>query len=118
MVSIDASQLNALAADLGAVGPRVGRLANQVIRKTALDVERDAKQLAPVDTGNLRNSIGSSVGIGGLSAEISPTAEYAVFVEYGTSRMAPQAFMGPALDRNTPSFVKAVEQLAREALGE
>lgn len=114
--------LNRLAADLTAGADRVtGERARQVIRKTAVDVERDAKAFAPVDTGNLKNSIGHSdlrrVGTSGtLEVEIGPTANYGGYVEWGTSRMAPRAYMGPALDRNTPAFVAAVTQLGGEIL--
>nr|WP_297424786.1 HK97-gp10 family putative phage morphogenesis protein [uncultured Actinotalea sp.] len=116
-----ADDLNRLSADLRGASDRVGRAAQQVIRKTTLDVERDAKAFAPVDTGMLRSSIGHSdlrrIGqYGVLEAEIGPSASYGAFVEFGTSRQAPQAYMGPALDRNAPAFVAAMEQLAGEVL--
>ena len=85
--------------------------ASAVVRKVALDTEADAKQLAPVDTGNLRNSITTAVQGDGLRAAVVATASYAPFIELGTSRMAPQPFMGPATDRNKPLFYKAMSQL-------
>lgn len=113
--------LRTLARDLTAAGRQVGNRARDVIRKTAYDIERDAKALVPVDTGNLKSSISHSdlrIGnSGALVAEIGPTANYGVFVEQGTSRMAPQAFMGPAADRHTPSFEAAMQQLGAEVLG-
>lgn len=117
----DAGPLRALSADLTAAGRQVGNKARAVVRKAAIDIERDAKALAPVDTGNLKSSIGHSdlrIGTtGSLVAEIGPTANYGVFLENGTSRMPPQPFMGPAADRNTPSFEQAMAQLGAEALG-
>lgn len=120
-MSSDASELRRLASSLGAAGSRTGKLAQIVIRKSAKDVESIAKSIAPVDTGNLKSSIGTSdlrtVGqSGSLSAEIGPTASYGVFLELGTSRMAPQPFMGPALDRVAPGFEQAVTQLGLDAL--
>lgn len=117
----DGSELGRLAADLTSAPARVGARAQMVIRKTARDIERDAKALAPVDTGFLRSSIGHSdlryVGQSGvLEAEVGPTAEYGAYVEWGTSRHAPQAYMGPALNRNEPAFTAAMEQLAEEVL--
>ena len=116
-----ADPLRALAADLTAAGRQVGNRARTVIRKTALDIEGTAKQLAPVDTGNLKNSIGHSdlrIGNSGqLVAEIGPTANYGYFVEAGTSRTPPQAYMGPAADRHAPSFEAAMAALGAEALG-
>lgn len=113
--------LNRLSADLRNAADRVGPRAQQVLRKTALDIEADAKAFAPVDTGNLRNSIGHSdlrtVGQSGvLEAEIGPTASYGAYVELGTSRMAPHAYMGPALDRRAPGFVAAMEALGGDVL--
>ena len=85
--------------------------ASAVVRKVAFDTEADAKALAPVDTGNLRNSITTAVTGNGLTAAVVATASYAPFVEGGTSRQAPRPFMGPATDRNTPLFYEAMGQL-------
>lgn len=120
-VTFDGSELNTLAADLGQAAEKVGARVQLVMRKTALDVEADAKAFAPVDTGNLRNSIGHSdlrtVGqTGVLEVEIGPTADYGAFVEFGTSQHGPAAYMGPALDRRSPAFVSAMEQVAAEIL--
>lgn len=115
MVDIDVSELNSLAASIEKGGLRASVKAANAIKTTAYGIERDAKVFAPVDTGNLRNSISTRISGQGLEAEIAPTADYAHYVEFGTSRMAPHAFMGPALDRNTPAFVKKVEEIAREA---
>lgn len=109
-VTIDVSQLNTLAADLSGASVRGAMLAGQVVRKAALDLEAQAKAFCPVDTGNLRSSIGTDMGA--LEATVGPTANYGLFVEFGTSRMAPRAFMGPALDRVTPGFVDAMGQIA------
>lgn len=113
-------ELNRVAAGFVVAGGRIGALGAAVLRKSAMDVERDAKMFCPVDTGNLRGSISTSFsgdGRGGsMSAEIGPTASYGSYVEFGTSRMGPSAFMGPALDRNTPSFLEAAAQLGARAL--
>lgn len=93
---------------------RVGATAAAVTRKTAADITRDAKTLAPVDTGNLRASIGSTIRgdgrMGVVRAEIGPTASYGIYVEMGTSRMAAQPFLRPATDRNLPGWRAALEQ--------
>lgn len=116
----DVSEMNKLAVDFDRASGTVGAKASAVIRKTAHDIERDAKIFCPVDTGNLRNSISTGITgdgrFGSIEAEIGPTADYAAFVEYGTSRMAPRAYMGPALDRNTPDFVRAMEIVVGEIL--
>ncbi len=109
----DTSELNTLAANLTKKGILVGSKVAQVVRRSALQLEATAKGFCPVDTGFLRGSIGTNITGGALSTEISavvgPTANYAPYVEFGTSRMAPAAFMGPAFDRVAPDFVAAVE---------
>lgn len=101
----DFSEINRLAADLTKAGVSAGIKAAAAIKKSAMDIERDAKIAAPVDTGHLRNSI--SADVRGLHAEVGPTAEYGVYVEYGTSRMSPQPYLGPAFDRNAPLLERA-----------
>lgn len=113
--------LRRLSADIRRAAASTGQRAQVVIRKTAVDISSTAKKIAPVDTGNLKGSIGHSdlrtVGrSGSLSVEIGPTASYGVFVEQGTSRMAPQPFMGPAADQHAPAFEQAMQQLGLEGL--
>ena len=112
----DFSELLKLSADLGKASYEVTRKAQLVVAKTAHDIEADAKSLAPVDTGALRNSIGTTISNGGLSAEIGPTVHYAPYLEFGTRRMPPQPYMGPAADRRVEAFVQAVESLGGEFL--
>lgn len=110
----DLDDLRRLTVDLTAAGPRVGALSSQILRKAALDVEAEAKRLAPVDTGNLRGSIG--VDLGAMSATIGPTASYGPYLEYGTRRMAPRPYMGPAFDKVAPSFEEALGKAAGSVL--
>jgi len=105
-MGLDTSGMRELKADLGKLSARAIPTAMQAVAKTAHDIEATAKTLAPVDTGNLQGSI--STDIKGLTAEIGPTASYAIFVETGTSRMAPQPFMGPAFDRHAPELEQAL----------
>jgi HK97 gp10 family phage protein len=117
-MGLDGSDLRRLSRDLRAAGPTVGPLVSFAVRKAALDVERDAKSFTPVDTGNLRSSIGTDITDTGTSiaAEVGPSAAYGLYVELGTSRMAPQPFMGPALDRNAPLLDAALDQVVGRAL--
>ncbi|WP_285240065.1 HK97-gp10 family putative phage morphogenesis protein [Pseudarthrobacter sp. MEB009] len=106
--------------DLAAAGPRTVERAKLVLKKTALDIEANAKAIAPVDFGNLKESIGHSdlrtLSATNLSVEIGPTVNYGQYVELGTSRQAPQAYMGPSLDRFSGPFEQAVAQLGLDAL--
>ena len=109
-----------LARDLHSAAGRVGRDMANVIRKGAADIQRDAKILAPVDTGNLRNSISTTITGDGrtnrMSAEIGPTANYGIYLEFGTSKMRAQPYLFPATDRHEPAILAAMEQVANPKL--
>jgi HK97 gp10 family phage protein len=111
---VDLTEVHKLAGDLLGAALVVDAKASLAIAKTALDIEADAKAFCPVDTGFLRGSISSEIEP--LEAEIGPTADYAGYVEYGTSRMAPQAYMTPAFDRRAPLLEVALGQLAGDFL--
>ena len=111
---LDVSELRGLERDLEKGAGKVEELAPLVVKKSALDIEATAKINAPVDTGTLKSSISSDID--GLSAEIGPSTDYEAYVEYGTSRMAAQPYMGPAFERHVPAFVKALGQVGGKIL--
>lgn len=112
--------LNSITVGLELSGARAGARAALAVRKTALDIEADGQAFAPVDTGNLRNSIGHDITgdgrSGAIEAEIGPTADYGLFVEMWTSVNAPQAYLGPAFDRHAHEFEDALGQIAGDTL--
>jgi HK97 gp10 family phage protein len=110
----DTSQLGDFAADLGNLSIRAQPKVARAVAKAATDMQVSAMTYAPVDTGNLRASITTEISDSGLAAEIGPTAEYAEFVEYGTSDQAPDPFMGPAWGVNLPLFTRALSQIIGE----
>lgn len=59
------------------------------------DIVDDIKRLAPVDSGELRDSVHQVPG----QPAIQIDADHAGFVEYGTEIMAAQPFVRPALYR-------------------
>lgn len=56
--------------------------AERGISETAMLLNTEASSRAPIDEGNLKNSIQSEIG--GLEATVMVGASYGVFVEYGT----------------------------------
>jgi len=79
----------------------------RIIKETAEMIATQAKALAPVDEGWLRDSIDVRYMNGGLSAYIHVAAEYAVYVEFGTGiyavkgngRKTPWAYYSEKLGR-------------------
>lgn len=113
----DAMEVRKLAVDLSAAALSVRGKAAVAIRKAAYDVQAGGQMLAPVDTGATRNSIGVDFDTsGGLTADIGPTTAYAPYLEFGTGRMSPRPFMGPAADAVLPSLEAALSQIGGNIL--
>lgn len=76
-------------------------------------LETEIKRLTPVKTTRLQGSIvGSKVGY--LQAEASTNVEYAGFVEWGTSKMAPRAmFRNGGLAFKSSGFAYLLAALKR-----
>lgn len=84
------------------------------LREVALTVEATAKNLAPVRTGRLRDSIQAEVRE--KKIVLKSDVEYAGFVEYGTRFMAPRSFMRQALQTHLQDVKDALRRAFQEAL--
>ena len=74
-----------------------------------LVAEGYAKKLAPVDTGNLRNSITHDVDDGEPAAYIGTNVEYAPYQELGTIHMAANPFLKPSVADHANEYRKIIE---------
>ena len=74
-----------------------------------LVAEGYAKKLAPVDTGNLRNSITHTVDEEEPAAYIGTNVEYAPYQELGTIHMKAQPFLKPAVADHANEYRKIIE---------
>ncbi len=77
----------------------------RALMNAALLVERDAKELVPVDTGTLKRSITHEVTAS--TAFVGSNIEYAPHVELGTKKTPARSFLRQALLNNK----KAIAQL-------
>lgn len=85
-------------------------------------VEREAKTLVPVESGDLKDAIGTSVSATTTAVKVdvgvrrrrpgSP-ARYAHLVELGTAHSAPQPFLRPALDNKADEAVASIARALR-----
>ena len=64
---------------------------------TANQIEIDAKEICPVDTGALQRSIRHETDTMHLKADIGSDLEYCLYVEEGTRKMQAQPFLKPSL---------------------
>jgi HK97 gp10 family phage protein len=110
------------------------------VERSAINVERDAKNGCPVDTNVLRSSIAKTVTVSDrgrvLEAEVGTSVEYAPFVEFGTGDGASsipaelqeyssqfkgktgrvrnypaRPFLFPAWEQERPKFLRAMEAI-------
>lgn len=81
-------------------------------------VENSAAGYAPVDTGNLRNSITHEVDDGSHIVAIGTNVEYAPYQELGTSRMKAanggRGFLRPAVEDN----MEKIQSIFQEELSQ
>ena len=70
---------------------------NVLLEQVGNDLVDEMQATCPVDTGNLQSLISSSIEGGDLN--VVSDAGYSGFVEYGTWKMEPQPFFGPAVDK-------------------
>ncbi len=91
-----------------------GKVAD-ILNRAALGTEGDAKQLAPVDTGFLRNSIQAnpSATEANLKSETNVAAEYGINVELGTVKMAAQPFISPAFETNRTEALNDLKKVLK-----
>lgn len=88
------------------IAQRIEGSLGEIIAAGADAVCESAKSMCPVDTGALRSSI--SVSTDGNRAEISANTDYAAYVEFGTSQMAPQPYLVPSLIGNSGAVTAAM----------
>jgi HK97 gp10 family phage protein len=94
------------------IGSQMHSMLSAAVRKTALDLEANAKDIVPVKTGNLKNSIQTEIK-GDLNAEVRVGAHYGIYVEYGTRKMSARPYMRPAAEKVKDGFVEACKQAMR-----
>lgn len=94
----------------------------QAVMAVALDGERFTKQsfgrspsppYGPpgVDSGNLRSQVQAQDGGHRLHKVLVSGAEYSIYLEFGTVRMAPRPFMRPALWYMSQNAMGIIERL-------
>lgn len=71
-------------------------------------------QAPQTDTGRLDNSIFFDK-VGDLSAVVGSSVTYALYLEYGNSRMAARPFFRPAVERMKPKFQSRLERAIERA---
>lgn len=95
---------------LGLIAEQAIPKASAAVRKTALDIEGGAKARSRVDTGAMQGSWNTQP-TGQLSARVSAGVEYAIYNEYGTSKMSAQPMARPAAHEAEAPLLAAMKQV-------
>lgn len=106
----------AFARDLVRVATGLDARGQAAAKKVGRNALKTAQSLAPRDTGALRGAIRLTQD--GERAIVSTSLYYAAFQEFGTSKMAPNPYMGPAFQRHAPELVREVEKVADDVAKE
>lgn len=64
-------------------------------------------------TGDTAGSVNTVITDGGMTAEIGPTTNYSMYVEYGTRFMQAEPAVRPAFDEQVPVFKSDMGKLVR-----
>lgn len=123
--NIELSGVDEILNKLKNIGANVSKLENQALRNAAEPVLEDAKANAPVKTGKLKEGLGiSSVKakagmkyiLVGIDKSDNSKIFYGKFIEFGTSKMSPRPFMGPAYEKNKREIIEEIKSTLREGL--
>jgi len=115
------------------IAAKLPREVGDIVEQTALGIEAAVKagmaegksgrmygahrasapgEMPAIDTGVLAASI-ETERESATSYVVSTNQDYAPFLEFGTSRMAPRPFLGPAASEAEPEFVSELSDLER-----
>lgn len=76
---------------------KIGLDVDTNMRRMGEAMQAEATRLVPVDTGNLRSTIGYLYRQGDKTIQLYADARYAYFVEFGTRFQAARPFLRPAV---------------------
>lgn len=110
-LKVEVEGVDEAASRLAEVADSIERGVGDALREVAELIVSEAQSNAPVDTGFLRDSIHVAEE-SDTSVSVVADAEYAAYVEYGTSRMAAQPFFEPAVENARAE----IEQRLRDIL--
>ena len=113
-IRVSVEGLDRLAAKLDELPPEMLRGAASAVAATTDAVADLMRESAPVDTGELRDSVEGQAA--GLHGEVRVTASHGVHVEYGTSRTPEQPFATPSAERGRRILPDEVKRHVRQEL--
>lgn len=80
---------------IAAIENNTDEIAHEIVTNLGAIAQKAARNMVPVDTGALKQSLTLEVDTN--VATVGSSLEYAPYVEYGTVNQAPQPYLQPAL---------------------
>lgn len=114
-LKFEVTGLNRLRQALEGASHSIRVAANRVADEEAPKIVERAREIVPVRTGRLRNSIYWRK-TGFLGFEVGATMPYAGFVEYGTRYMRARPYLRPAMKEKLPEIREALKDAIIEAI--
>jgi HK97 gp10 family phage protein len=101
-----------------------GRIVRSALNRSANVVTKRAKELVPVDSGELRRAIAKRLRRARRGSDKQtvlvgierPTSRRAHFAEFGTSRSAAHPFLRPSLDESAAEVLRVQQEAMRAGL--
>jgi HK97 gp10 family phage protein len=107
-IQIDVSGAQEIAANLqGFFCTELVQNVDDAINTTTNNILQTALQLVPVRTGYLKSTLGFQRLMQWMY-QLFARANYAVYVEYGTSRMAAEPYMTPAIEQHQADMIQTI----------
>jgi HK97 gp10 family phage protein len=106
-MSVAIDGVEELAASLQDFSESISDSVQEQLEDVAEQIVITAKQYAPIRTGLLVSSI-SAIVLAQWTVQIICNVSYAVYQEFGTTRIAPRYFITQALNENLGSILNAI----------
>jgi HK97 gp10 family phage protein len=116
-MSVTIDGVEELAASLQDFNESISDSVQEQLEDVAEQIVISAKQYAPIRTGLLMSSIDAIV-LAQWTVQIICNVGYAVYQEFGTSRIAPRYFITQALNDNLGSILNAIAAGVAAAINE
>lgn len=119
-ITVDIKGMDKVLSDFKSLDKKIATGLKDVVNESALKIQSDAKKLAPVNLGNLRNSVylNEFAENGGFVYSVGAAASYAPYVEFGTGGKVaiPNGYADYALqfkgNKSGGKFIDMVKALA------
>ena len=117
LTDLDIEGLRVIQDNRAQVITQIGNAIVRAIEAIGIEAEGDAKEMCPVDTGRLRNSITHALAEDGRAVMIGTNVEYAEYQEMGTSRQSGanggRGFLRPAVTDNIDKYQRIFEAMMK-----